>query len=493
MIGIRRTASIFRFLLMLAMLVIALTCNAFAVTLADYDDVRGHWAEAFLERAVSDGLLNGSKGKLVPDSTVTGAEMATMLVRGLDLQEWEKAYPGTKVEDWYYRYAAIAQKACILPEDGSIDLSMPVSRMQVFEALGNAYKFDKSLINDTALEAYGDAEDLEGESKFAAAFLVTAGIVNGNENRQLEPMKNITRAELVKLLYGIKDAQYVPAPPAEGDVSPLSGVRISLHAPDVEVGAKVEAVAEFYGVRNSFDCSATWYYNGIKSEEYSSVEKHIAAGEKSSFSRVIDYKRYMSEMNNIALELSYGNPENGITTNVFAQKTVSVKNYPQSYYDEKDGTAATNSDISHSISNPAQKNNFINKRGYASGTGYLIWVNRAAQTVNVFTGNKNNWNIVREMRCATGASATPTPAGITYITYKQRDGWTTDRYTVKPVVRFYPNSGYAFHSILYYPGTAKIKDGRLGRPASHGCVRMAGPDIWWLFNNVPVRSTVVIS
>ena len=80
---------------------------------------------------------------------------------------------------------------------------------------------------------------------------------------------------------------------------------------------------------------------------------------------------------------------------------------------------------------------------------------------------------------------------MTYVTYKQTN-WTTESYTCRPIVRFYPNTGYAFHSRLYYPGTDHIKDASMGFPVSHGCVRMMDEGINWIYNNIPTKTTVVI-
>ena len=98
---------------------------------------------------------------------------------------------------------------------------------------------------------------------------------------------------------------------------------------------------------------------------------------------------------------------------------------------------------------------------------------------------------MRTFRCATGAPSTPTPVGVTYVTYKQ-SAWVTDSYTCRPIVRFYPGTGYAFHSRLYYPNTNRVKDASMGFPVSHGCVRMEDIGIYWLYNNIPVNTTVVI-
>ncbi len=136
------------------------------------------------------------------------------------------------------------------------------------------------------------------------------------------------------------------------------------------------------------------------------------------------------------------------------------------------------------------KEAFINSCGYTSQTDYLVWVSRSAQMVNIFTRTEQGlWQLDRSCLCGTGLSGTP--EGVTYIFGKQ-DGWFTSGYTVLYVVNFYPNTGYAFHSRLYYPGTDTISDPAIGYPCSHGCVRMYTEDVQWMWENLPLYTTVVI-
>lgn len=137
------------------------------------------------------------------------------------------------------------------------------------------------------------------------------------------------------------------------------------------------------------------------------------------------------------------------------------------------------------------KESYINGKGYSSKTKYLVWVSRQNQKVYVFSGSKQNWKLIKTFICGTGADKTPTPTGVTYITYREK-GWNHDTYSCKPVVRFYPNTGYAFHSRLYYPNYNGLKDKRIGFPISAGCVRMLDTDITYLYKNIPNNSTVVI-
>ena len=134
---------------------------------------------------------------------------------------------------------------------------------------------------------------------------------------------------------------------------------------------------------------------------------------------------------------------------------------------------------------------YVNSKGYSSSTKYLVWVSRQNQKVYVFTGSKGKWKISKTFICGTGKLSTPTPTGVTYITYREA-GWNHSTYSCKPVVRFYPNTGYAFHSRLYYPNYKGLKDPSIGWPVSAGCVRMLDTDITYLYKYVPNKSTVVI-
>jgi hypothetical protein len=134
---------------------------------------------------------------------------------------------------------------------------------------------------------------------------------------------------------------------------------------------------------------------------------------------------------------------------------------------------------------------YVNQWGYASDTGYLIWVSRQNQKVYVFTGSKGNWTLSKTFICGTGASGSETPTGFTKTTYKQ-DGWYNATYVCRPIVRFYPGTGYAFHSRLYYPDQKTLKDSSIGWPVSAGCVRMLDEDINYLYNNIPNGTAVLI-
>ena len=275
----------------------------------------------------------------------------------------------------------------------------------------------------------------------------------------------------------------------------LDGVKININAPTVEAGGDLAATATISGVTQEKIISAQWYYEGVADSKFGNSNFQLSEGKTSTYRKDIVFEKYMDLSRTVKFTLSYKNTVTEQVETVSAQADVTIVNYPASHYlpDASEVLAKVhpyyysgNTDYTQ-----GEKTVFVNAKGYSSKTQYLIWVSRSAQMVNVFEGSQWNWKLIHEFQCATGKSSSPTPIGVTEVTYKQT-GWYTSSYTCRPVVRFYPGTGYAFHSRLYYPGTNKLKDPSIGFPVSAGCVRMLDEGIYWLYNNIPSGTTVVI-
>ncbi|MBQ8541570.1 MAG: L,D-transpeptidase family protein [Clostridia bacterium] len=139
----------------------------------------------------------------------------------------------------------------------------------------------------------------------------------------------------------------------------------------------------------------------------------------------------------------------------------------------------------------AQKyESIIASKNLTSDTSYLIWVSKADYSVRLFTKDQSGeWHFDREYPCAIGKSSSPTCEG-TFQYYEKIAAWEYENYYVGPVMRF--NRGYALHSTLIrYNGTPY--DDRVGVRISAGCVRMHQEDIQYLWDTVPLKTTVYVS
>lgn len=131
----------------------------------------------------------------------------------------------------------------------------------------------------------------------------------------------------------------------------------------------------------------------------------------------------------------------------------------------------------------------VNSEGITSRTPYLVWIDKANYTVNVYLGSQYNWELIYSCPCGIGAWSTPTIEG--QFEYQYRDSrWTYPSYYVGPCLVFH--GGYAMHStLLNYDGTEY--DGTVRAHISHGCVRMHPQDINWIASYITVGTKIYIT
>lgn len=106
-------------------------------------------------------------------------------------------------------------------------------------------------------------------------------------------------------------------------------------------------------------------------------------------------------------------------------------------------------------------------------------------------------DVIREFRVSTGAAATPTPVGTTYLSLKQelRVGSKSPHY-IMPYFQMFRAGGYGMHALpsLGNDGgwfwTEAVS--HLGIPVSHGCIRIGDENAIWLFGFTEVGDKVVV-
>lgn len=135
------------------------------------------------------------------------------------------------------------------------------------------------------------------------------------------------------------------------------------------------------------------------------------------------------------------------------------------------------------------KEYFVNKiKSVSSTSKYMIWISLYTQRVNIFKGSKGSWELVRTAQCSSGRNYCPTPVGTLTVTGKE-SRWYFTNYYVHHITKF--DESRAFHSRPTAPD-GSIYDETIGVPASNGCVRMLDKDCIWIYNNIPVGTTVYI-
>lgn len=247
-------------------------------------------------------------------------------------------------------------------------------------------------------------------------------------------------------------------------------------------------------------CTAYWYIDG----KLVDTQDIVLGTDVPKLTHAYTYTEDMALSSQIQFVLTY-TTEDGRDQRVTAERTITLENYDYLYYHGITEEELLNMVTSQYAGNytlawaqnhdyPEEiKTAWVNLKGYQSNSKYLVWVNLTYQRVNIFEGSQGHWKLIRTCLCGSGTNATPTIRGVFTTSYKQT-AWDYGSYYCGPIVRFYGTSGYAFHSRLqYWPmNSDRYYDARIGFPISHGCLRMYNDDIWWMYNNIPNGTTVVV-
>lgn len=168
-----------------------------------FSDMPTGWSHDAVVYAVEHGYMSGYDGKINPRGYLTRAEMASMMNRAFGNTEKGSLDGYTDVpENAWYRddMAKAVAKGIFSGYDEKLEPEKNITREEVFSVL--ARQLGVSGADAGALDPFKDKDDVSSWAVDAAASLVKAGYVKGDEGR-LKPKDNITREEFAQLLYKV--------------------------------------------------------------------------------------------------------------------------------------------------------------------------------------------------------------------------------------------------------------------------------------------------
>lgn len=175
-----------------------------------FADLDSHWAKTDIELLASKRIVNGvTPSRFSPDSPITRAEFAALLVRALGSSAPAAAasFSDVATADWYNEAVEQAVNAGIVEgyQDGTFKPNDRITREQMAVMLSRALKYvdQSALAGDaqaTILEKYADKEAIGAWARPAVAQLLAADILKGKSATTIDPDANASRAEAVVLL-----------------------------------------------------------------------------------------------------------------------------------------------------------------------------------------------------------------------------------------------------------------------------------------------------
>ena len=136
---------------------------------------------------------------------------------------------------------------------------------------------------------------------------------------------------------------------------------------------------------------------------------------------------------------------------------------------------------------------YVNNGNFKSKTNYLIWINIYSQRVFVFQNVAGRWSLVNKngyaksdsgtegYLCGSGKAKFPTPTGMNKKLHKKMKKYSKHKWW---------NCFSGTNAIHGSNGKKEVK--KLGKLISNGCVRVTNAQAIWVFNNVPVKTRVIV-
>ena len=177
----------------------------------EFTDVETHWAENAINDMGSRLIVSGvGNGLFDPDSEITRAEFAAIIVRALGLEAGtgETVFTDVAQSKWYAGYVGTASSYGIItgydgatfgPDDTITreQAMVMIARAMAITGLGNGLS-DVGI--DTLSDGYADANIVSEYAKASIASCINTGVITGVPGNRIAPKENITRAQAAAII-----------------------------------------------------------------------------------------------------------------------------------------------------------------------------------------------------------------------------------------------------------------------------------------------------
>ena len=179
-----------------------------------FSDIKGHKDQAAVEALAARGIIGGKSAALFdPDATMTRAEFASVIVRGLGLTKSAAiAFGDVRPADWFYDSVRIAYRydlvsgvsAAAFNPAGVVSKEEAAAMVARAAALcGMNTALDDGAIQDM-LAQFGDYRTVSAWARGALAFCYKENILNQDEF-EIQPKEAVRRGEIAAMLYRMLD------------------------------------------------------------------------------------------------------------------------------------------------------------------------------------------------------------------------------------------------------------------------------------------------
>jgi len=176
-----------------------------------FTDIAEHWAKKYIEKAATAGLVRGyPDGTFKPDNQLTRAQIATILVRAMNLKTAETS-PfgdiGSYAKETQADINAAYKYGLVKGQGSNFMPSKQVSRAQIALMIDRAYTLKtgtKYVVSNKA--PFTDFGNYDVETVNAISMLYELGIASGSDGKFM-PGNPTTRAHAAKIFINLLDSE----------------------------------------------------------------------------------------------------------------------------------------------------------------------------------------------------------------------------------------------------------------------------------------------
>lgn len=174
--------------LILAVIFIFLSISPVTYATVYVTDVKGHWAEKYVNRLLLADIANGYEDKTFrPDNEINIDELVTLVLKSKG-EKTETASEGY----WASDIINAAKAAGILNGIVKSDYSVPATREEMCVIIVNAFAI---AYEEDALQSFSDADKITAEYIKAVNAAVGSGVIKGYTDGEIGALMHLTRAE----------------------------------------------------------------------------------------------------------------------------------------------------------------------------------------------------------------------------------------------------------------------------------------------------------
>ncbi len=179
-------------------------------SVVNFEDVKGHWAESYIEKLASQNIITGKSEKsFAPDDKITRAELVTLLHRLSGTEETYdvSTFSDVKETDWYVQAISWAEENSIATGtgNGKFNPNEYVSREQTAVFIIRFCEYMGYELKSVEEITFSDASEFSIWSESSVLKAQKHGIINGFEDGSFAPKETSTRAQTAKMLCNLID------------------------------------------------------------------------------------------------------------------------------------------------------------------------------------------------------------------------------------------------------------------------------------------------